>query len=215
MDINYTIITNLNLIFDNFSQSTSPMNKAPALAAAAKVSMSPPVNKTPMRPTVLANSGIKATKRQRHICGICGKELFSKDEAEAHVKNHTVEATPVAKSKPTSTSIAPTPLLQTAKPKPKLMRCKRCQAIVEARNVKTHVCDSVKYNCRLCQCSFGAEHLLVVHLENHTQFKEKPNAMKSPVASVAKTSIGRETQHVVILNENNIKVFYTSFIYNT
>ena len=162
-------------------KTPAPKTPAPKTSAPKTPALKAPVPKTPAPKT--------PPKRHRHICGICGKELFSKEEAEAHVKNHKVEAmtatsppapSPPQEQQPQSTK-TPSPLSNSAtlntsepqKPKAKLMRCKRCQAIVEARHVKTHVCNSVKYNCRLCDCSFGAENLLVVHLETHTQSKTK------------------------------------------
>ncbi|XP_008209270.1 uncharacterized protein LOC100678424 isoform X2 [Nasonia vitripennis] len=178
-------------------------NKVPA--SPAKLPLPSLMNKNSMKNSTPVNNTHKPGKRQRHICGICGLELFSKEDAETHVKNHTVEPTPVAKSPPTA-NIAPTPLLQSTKPKPKLMRCKRCQAIVEARNVKTHVCDSVKYKCRLCDCSFGAEHLLVAHLETHTQIVTKPNTMKPPATSTVKKNAVKEPQRMVITKENYRKI---------
>lgn len=113
-------------------------------------------------------------QRQRHICGICGVELYSKEEAEAHVKNHKVEPVSAKKANNAVNSLqkSTTKNLTT---KPKLMKCKRCQAIVEEANVKTHVCNSIKYNCTLCECSFGADHLLVQHMETHEQMKAKDN----------------------------------------
>lgn len=175
----------------------------------AKLPLPSQTNKNPVKNTTPVNNAPKPGKRQRHICGICGIELFSKEEAETHVKNHTVEQTVVGKSPPTTNS-APTPLLQSTKLKHKLMRCKRCQAIVEARNVKAHVCDSVKYKCRLCDCSFGAEHLLVAHLETHTYIVQKSNTIKPTATSTVKKSTGKESQHMVITKENYKKVQYSN-----
>ncbi|KAL7305988.1 hypothetical protein TKK_0001457 [Trichogramma kaykai] len=88
--------------------------------------------------------------------------------------------------------------------KAKLMRCKRCQAIVEARHVKSHVCNSVKYNCNRCECSFGAEHLLVAHLDTHKEraaaleleqkLAEELKRKKSQLTEKTSTHVSSETE---------------------
>ncbi|XP_011495585.1 PREDICTED: uncharacterized protein LOC105360389 [Ceratosolen solmsi marchali] len=159
------------------------------------VNCMPPVKKMTAtskatKPSIVSSTP-KPLKRQRHICGICGKELFSKEEAEAHVKNHKVDA---GSGRPGSEP--------TTKSKPKLMRCKRCQAIVEARHVKSHVCNSVKYNCNLCECTFGVEHLLEAHLETHAQYKIRQEAANKASASKSGKTL-KEVQRVVVVQENN------------
>ena len=187
---------------------------------AIKVANKPP---NTLKPTTVNSTTIstpKPQKRQRHICGICGKELFSKEEAETHVKNHKVESTTQVMMG------APTPPSQ--KNKPKLMRCKRCQAIVEARHVKTHVCNSIKYNCKLCECSFGAEHLLIAHLETHTHLKSFPTKTspikdKRPLADkfrekrrIVSIQDNHDSQvsHTLISKNIRKKNFLLSFYYN-
>lgn len=176
-------------------------------------------------------------KRQRHICGICGRELFSKEEAESHVKSHKTDSIAV-NSKPlkpilpkvtgpkptivttTTLSMPPTqePPSQSQvqaqskpKPKPKLMRCKRCQAIVEAKEVRSHVCNSVKFNCTLCDCSFGAEHLLLEHIETHA--RNSKIVKKTEVKSAANKSVqNRATNNMAEENDSMVCLFV--FPYN-
>lgn len=60
----------------------------------------------------------------KHICGVCGDSFGTRREVEIHFSAHTT-------SIPTIRQV-----------KQKMMRCKRCHEIVEARYVKLHVCNS-------------------------------------------------------------------------
>ncbi|XP_058803543.1 titin-like isoform X2 [Phymastichus coffea] len=182
-----------------------------------------PVKSTPKPLTPNSTPSKAIVKRQRHICGICGKELFSKEEAEAHVKSHKTDSLALS-SKPlkqilpkASSGLKPTIVTTTTvtspavesqsqsktKPKPKLMRCKRCQAIVEAKEVRSHVCNSVKFNCTLCECSFGAEHLLLEHIETHA--RNNKIVKKTDVKPTQKSLPNSKTtqERVIVIAESN------------
>ncbi|KAL2745181.1 zinc finger protein 836-like [Vespula maculifrons] len=96
-----------------------------------------------------AESAINA----KHICGICNLSFNDRSEIEVHMKSHKVENTIPRHNKH------------------KMMRCKRCHEIVEARFVKAHVCRSIKqvHKCYVCNIVFRTEKLLAHHLESHDQ----------------------------------------------
>ncbi|XP_014207508.1 uncharacterized protein LOC106638701 isoform X2 [Copidosoma floridanum] len=162
-------------------------------------------------------------KRERHLCGMCGKELFSMQEANIHMEQHRAEINSKDKpSRPTlsvstnngnasistptsnvSTGSNNTSINSVQKPKPKLMRCKRCQAIVEAKHVKTHVCNSVKYNCDMCECTFGAQHLLIEHKQTHIQSKNKPKAMVIVPTTPTNTTLSTSITSIKTINKPN------------
>ncbi|KAL2729219.1 zinc finger protein 836-like [Vespula squamosa] len=89
----------------------------------------------------------------KHICGICNLTFNDRSEIEVHMKSHKVENTIPRHNKH------------------KMMRCKRCHEIVEARFVKAHVCRSIKqvHKCYVCNVVFRTEKLLAHHLESHDQ----------------------------------------------
>ncbi|KAK2581804.1 hypothetical protein KPH14_002277 [Odynerus spinipes] len=89
----------------------------------------------------------------KHICGICDFSFNNHSEIEMHMKSHKAENTTSRHNKH------------------KMMRCKRCHEIVEARFVKAHVCRSVKqvHKCYVCNFVFRTEKLLARHLESHDQ----------------------------------------------
>ncbi|KAJ8668221.1 hypothetical protein QAD02_009884 [Eretmocerus hayati] len=175
---------------------TPNLNRKPIVANNSVVAAKPPTPSPKVTNNVVGSNTPTPAKRQRHICGICGEELFSKEAAEAHVKNHNVDTIPksnsshLANEKLVTSIPAVTAPLQ--KHKPKLMRCKRCQAIVEAKHVKTHVCSSVKFNCTLCDCSFGVEHLLKAHMDTH---KKKAQVKAVPVVERNKHAKVTDNSH--------------------
>lgn len=112
------------------------------------------------------------TIAENHICGVCGSTFHSRMEVEMHVRTHKLApGASVVQVVLQNNEIDLVP--QQIKPpqiKQKLMRCKRCHEIVEARFVKTHVCKMFK--CHVCNSMFRAKNLLLKHLENHdTKFK--------------------------------------------
>ncbi|XP_035733897.1 zinc finger protein 836-like [Vespa mandarinia] len=89
----------------------------------------------------------------KHICGVCNLSFNDRSEIEVHMKSHKMENTIPRHNKH------------------KMMRCKRCHEIVEARFVKSHVCRSVKqvHKCYVCNVVFRTEKILAHHLESHDQ----------------------------------------------
>lgn len=92
---------------------------------------------------------------EKHICGMCELSFDNYNDAVTHVRMHKTETTSISRHN-----------------KHKMMRCKRCHEIVEARFVKAHVCKSSKqqiHKCYVCNSTFRTEKLLVRHLESHDQ----------------------------------------------
>ena len=92
---------------------------------------------------------------EKHICGVCEQSFNSRNDVIAHVRLHKTESMAISRHN-----------------KHKMMRCKRCHEIVEARFVKAHVCKSAKqqiHKCYVCNSTFRTEKLLVRHLESHDQ----------------------------------------------
>ncbi|XP_033332295.2 uncharacterized protein LOC117223850 isoform X1 [Megalopta genalis] len=90
---------------------------------------------------------------EKHTCGVCEQSFNSRNEVAAHVRMHKSESS-------------------ARQSKHKMMRCKRCHEIVEAKFVKSHVCKSTKqqlHKCYVCNSTFRTEKLLVRHLESHDQ----------------------------------------------
>ncbi|XP_015124480.1 zinc finger and BTB domain-containing protein 41 [Diachasma alloeum] len=89
----------------------------------------------------------------KHICGLCGATFPSQSQVEAHYEYH---------KSPNTVEI-----------KHKMMRCKRCQEIVEAKFVKSHVCKTNKYKCEICNKVFNIQKGLEVHLKEHKNQEEQ------------------------------------------
>ncbi|CAL7949127.1 unnamed protein product [Xylocopa violacea] len=99
---------------------------------------------------------VTSSQGEKHVCGVCEQSFSNRSDAVVHVRIHKTETT---SSMPRQN-------------KHKMMRCKRCHEIVEARFVKAHVCKSTKqqiHKCYVCNSTFRTEKLLVRHLENHDQ----------------------------------------------
>ncbi|KAI4504601.1 hypothetical protein M0802_000151 [Mischocyttarus mexicanus] len=94
-----------------------------------------------------------STINAKHICGVCNLSFNDRSEIEVHMKSHKMDNT-IPRSN-----------------KHKMMRCKRCHEIVEARFVKSHVCRSTKqlHKCYVCNVVYKTEKLLAHHLESHDQ----------------------------------------------
>lgn len=89
----------------------------------------------------------------KHVCGVCNLSFNDSSEIEIHMKSHKMEN------------------IISRYNKHKMMRCKRCHEIVEARFVKLHVCRSVKqvHKCYVCNLVFRTEKSLAHHLDIHDQ----------------------------------------------
>ncbi|KAG5310090.1 ZN555 protein, partial [Acromyrmex insinuator] len=111
------------------------------------------------------------TKVENHICGVCGSMFHSRTEVEAHVRTHQLApGASVVQVVLQNKEIVPQQI-KSQQIKQKMMRCKRCHEIVEARFVKVHVCKTY-HKCHICNSMFRAKNLLLKHLENHdTKFK--------------------------------------------
>lgn len=113
---------------------------------------------------------IEGAITENHICGVCALTFNSRKEVEAHVRTHKImtsaNVTQVATLQ--NENAAATPPRQN---KQKMMRCKRCHEIVEARFVKSHICKTATevHKCYVCNSMFRTEKLLVRHLESHDQ----------------------------------------------
>lgn len=106
---------------------------------------------------IYENRGIKLEELNpmKHNCGICEETFATLDEKEEHMITHkTASVSETAK--------------QTKKPR--MMRCKRCHEIVDAKLVRAHICRSATiHKCYVCNCTFKSEKLLVTHLETHDE----------------------------------------------
>lgn len=113
---------------------------------------------------------IEGAITENHICGACALTFSSRKEVEAHVRTHktiaSTNATPVATLQ--NENAATTLPRQN---KQKMMRCKRCHEVVDARFVKSHICKTATevHKCYVCNSMFRTEKLLVRHLESHDQ----------------------------------------------
>ncbi|XP_076630839.1 uncharacterized protein LOC143346549 isoform X2 [Colletes latitarsis] len=123
---------------------------------------------------------------EKHVCGVCEQTFSSRSEVVAHVRMHKIESSTVPRHN-----------------KHKMMRCKRCHEIVEARFVKAHVCKSTKqqtHKCYVCNSTFRTEKLLVRHLESHDQSEfnieniTKAESQKSTNANMLENS--KETMYL-------------------
>lgn len=105
---------------------------------------------------------------ENHICGVCGLTFHSRKDVEAHVRTHkvisSVSAAQIVVQNENATTSSKTMGKQG---KQKMMRCKRCHEIVEARLVKAHVCKSTLHKCYVCDSMFRTKNLLAKHLESH------------------------------------------------
>jgi len=104
---------------------------------------------------------IEGAIAENHICGVCGLSFNSRKEVETHVRTHKVTML----QNENAITFPP------RQNKQKMMRCKRCHEIVEARYVKAHVCKTATevHKCFVCNSTFRTEKLLARHLNSHDQ----------------------------------------------
>ncbi|XP_015599982.1 uncharacterized protein LOC107269979 isoform X2 [Cephus cinctus] len=124
------------------------------------------------------------TGSDRHVCGVCSDSFGTWKEIEAHVLTHKVEASPAKQNKH------------------RMMRCKRCHEIVEARYVRVHVCRSNKaatHKCYVCNSTFRTEKLLVRHLETHEESEFR-------LENVKRSSATKKAPEVASTQQNNVHV---------
>lgn len=148
----------------------------------------------------------------KYICGICDQTFASLNEKEEHVKSHTT----ALNSEVTSKS-----------KKPRMMRCKRCHEIVDARLVRVHTCRSAKFHkCYVCNSTFRSEKMLVSHLETHDESEfnieniERGQSSKkvTTVTSTQGTIAQRAADSNTVTTENcvkekvGVKEEYTCFV---
>ncbi|XP_063992519.1 zinc finger and BTB domain-containing protein 41-like [Diachasmimorpha longicaudata] len=112
---------------------------------------------------------ILISSTDKHICGLCGTIFPTQSLVEAHYECHRSTATVT---------------------KHKMMRCKRCQEIVEAKFVKIHVCKTKQYKCEICCKSFNTQSSLGRHLEEHKSQKELLSTEKPSVKHAGEESAG-------------------------
>lgn len=98
---------------------------------------------------------------ENHICGVCGLTFHTRKDVEAHVRSHKITDSSAMQNE---NATSPQKLRLG---KQKVMRCKRCHEIVEARLVKTHVCKTQFHKCYVCDSVFRTRNLLAKHLESH------------------------------------------------
>lgn len=111
---------------------------------------------------------IEGAITENHICGVCALTFNSREDVEAHVRTHKVMTSPNVTTLQNETAVVMIPPRQI---KQKMMRCKRCHEIVEARFVKSHVCKTATetHKCYVCNSMFRTEKLLIRHLDSHDQ----------------------------------------------
>ncbi|XP_046747989.1 uncharacterized protein LOC124412287 isoform X2 [Diprion similis] len=93
--------------------------------------------------------------QSKYSCDTCKQSFATLHEKEEHTKSHQAVSS-----------------IETV-PKPKkrrMMRCKRCHEVVDARLVRIHTCRTAKFHkCYVCNSTFRTEKLLVTHLETHDE----------------------------------------------
>jgi len=113
------------------------------------------------------NIKIEGAIAENHICGVCGLTFHNRKDVEVHVLTHKTSGTSLVQVV-LQNDIATMPQSQKLRQgKQKMMRCKRCHEIVEARFVKTHVCKTSLHKCYVCDSMFRTKNLLAKHLESH------------------------------------------------
>lgn len=106
---------------------------------------------------------IKSAVAENHICGVCGLTFRTRKDVEAHVRSHKITTdSSIVLQNENATSPQ-----KSRQGKQKMMRCKRCHEVVEARLVKTHVCKTQLHKCYVCDSMFRTKNLLAKHLESH------------------------------------------------
>lgn len=133
---------------------------------------------------------ITSSHSEKHICGVCEQSFASRSDAITHVRTHKTESTVLRHNKH------------------KMMRCKRCHEIVEARFVKAHVCKSTKqhiHKCYVCNSTFRTEKLLVRHLESHDQSEFNiENITKGESQKLTNTNTSQNSKDTVHLKSDKL-----------
>ncbi|XP_012536364.1 uncharacterized protein LOC105836695 [Monomorium pharaonis] len=108
---------------------------------------------------------VEGAVTENHICGVCGLTFHSRKDVETHVRTHKITSGVMQIVLQNENTVMP--LMKTQQNKQKMMRCKRCHEIVEARLVKAHVCKTSLHKCYVCNSMFRTKNLLAKHLESH------------------------------------------------
>ncbi|XP_012264593.2 uncharacterized protein LOC105690967 [Athalia rosae] len=127
-----------------------------------------------------------------YSCDVCNRTFKTLEEEEEHVKSHY--QTPSSEA-------------TTKHKKPRMMRCKRCHEIVDARLVRVHICRSSKsHRCYVCNSTFRSEKMLICHLETHDESEfniEKIERGETAKQSRNVISTQKISQHVSESNMSN------------
>ncbi|XP_046429811.1 uncharacterized protein LOC124184308 isoform X1 [Neodiprion fabricii] len=93
--------------------------------------------------------------QSKYSCDTCKQSFATLHEKEEHTTSHKTVSCIDAVPKPK---------------KRRMMRCKRCHEVVDARLVRIHTCRTAKFHkCYVCNSTFRTEKLLVTHLETHDE----------------------------------------------
>ncbi|OAD52323.1 Zinc finger protein 26 [Eufriesea mexicana] len=129
---------------------------------------------------------------EKYICGVCEQSFSSHSDAVTHVRMHKTDTSSILRHN-----------------KHKMMRCKRCHEIVEARFVKAHVCKSTKqqiHKCYVCNSTFRTEKLLVRHLESHDQSEFNiENITKGETQKLTNANALQDSKETVYLKSEKSK----------
>lgn len=143
--------------------------------------------------TKMSHSEIDESMAEKHICGMCGDTFGTPREVEIHFATH-------GNSNATN-----------KQSKQKMMRCKRCHEIVDARYVKHHVCLALRslHKCYSCNSSFKTEKMLARHVASHSlddrDGKIVPNVIvkEKPKGKIKSERIVDEAETDELKNENS------------
>ncbi|XP_066592671.1 uncharacterized protein [Prorops nasuta] len=152
------------------------------------------------------NKSCSKTNSEKYNCRSCNINFASRSEGEAHLQLHK-----------TNRSVS-------RLNKNKMMRCRRCHEVVEARFVKVHMCKANRHinKCFACNSVFRTEKLLARHLTTHDQSEfslekitnlKKIENVSKPASSVDDTAKKRGLSEDKLDNEPmKLKQTYTCFV---
>lgn len=137
-------------------------NSRPSNLAKRSAIVIKPMESKPDEQKADYEEAIKCAVAENHICGVCGLTFHTRKDVEAHVRSHKITDSALENE-----NAATSPQKSPRQSKQKMMRCKRCHEIVEARFVKTHVCKTQFHKCYVCNSMFRTKNLLAKHLDSH------------------------------------------------
>ncbi|XP_071564085.1 uncharacterized protein [Temnothorax nylanderi] len=148
--------------------TNSILKRTSMMTRQSAINIDKPMENKQDKQTVEETNKVEGAITETHMCGLCGLTFQTRKEVDVHILNHKAASDiSTVQVELQNDQQATSPPQKPRQGKQKMMRCKRCHEIVEARLVKTHVCKTSQHKCYVCNSIFRTKNLLAKHLEGH------------------------------------------------